>query len=83
MQTQNMAQSTFYIVSESIAQRSGQIQKRYRTKDGRFILDDHDLRRVNFTADEYTNGLQGIEVVTKEQAMRLIKENNNQMGRNT
>ena len=50
----------FYKVTEDIAIRSGLIAERYRTADNKhWILDNKDLSRVRFTADEYINGLSG------------------------
>jgi hypothetical protein len=71
---------TFYKVVENIAQRSGLIFGRYRTKDMNWILDNNDLRRVRFTPDEYIDGLQGVVKITGAEADALIAENNYQMG---
>ena len=71
---------TFYKVVENIAQRSGLILERYRTKDMNWILDNNDLRRVRFTPDEYIDGLQGVVKITGTEADSLIAENNYQMG---
>lgn len=71
---------TFYKVVENIAQRSGLILERYRTKDMNWILDNNDLRRVRFTPDEYIDGLQGVVKITGMEADALIAENNYQMG---
>ena len=76
-----MIESTTFLVTEDIARRSGTIDFRYRTADNHFILGNKDLQRVRFTTEEYLNGLQGIEQITKERADELIKENNYQMGR--
>ena len=70
---------TFYKVVENIAQRSGLILERYRTKDMNWILDNNDLRRVRFTPDEYIDGLQGVVKITGTEADALIAENNYQM----
>lgn len=75
-----MVDIAFYVVSESIARRSGVIEQRYRTKDGRFILDNKDLSRIRFTAQEYTQGLSGVVMVTKQEAYALIRQNNYAMG---
>lgn len=63
----------FYKVTEDIAIRSGLIAERYRTADNEhWILDNKDLSRVRFTADEYINGLSGIEKITENEAETLI-----------
>ena len=63
----------FYKVTEDIAKRSGLIAERYRTADNEhWILDNKDLSRVRFTADEYINGLSGVEKITENEAETLI-----------
>ena len=63
----------FYKVTEDIAIRSGLIAERYRTADNEhWILDNKDLSRVRFTADEYINGLGGVEKITENEAETLI-----------
>lgn len=71
-----------YIVTKDIAQRSGMIASRYRTEDGRFILNERDLARVRLTPEEYVSGLAGVEMITTEVAKTLIRQNNYQMGEN-
>lgn len=66
--------TAFYLVTESIAIRSGLIDRRYRTLDGRFILDNKDLSRVRFTTDEYISGLEGVEKITESEAKTLIAQ---------
>ena len=63
----------FYKVTEDIAIRSGLIAERYRTADNEhWILDNKDLSRVRFTADEYINGLSGVEKITENEAETII-----------
>lgn len=63
----------FYKVTEDIAIRSGLIAERYRMSDNEhWILDNKDLSRVRFTADEYINGLSGVEKITENEAETLI-----------
>ena len=63
----------FYKVTEDIAIRSGLIAERYRTADNEhWILDNKDLSRLRFTADEYINGLSGVEKITENEAETLI-----------
>jgi hypothetical protein len=66
--------TAFYLVTRDIAIRSGLVGKRYRTKDGRYVLDNKDLSRIRFTTDEYINGLNGVEKITEAQAASLIAE---------
>lgn len=64
--------TAFYLVTKEIAIRSGLVDVRYRTLDGRFILDNKDLSRVRFTTDEYVSGLAGVEKITEAEAQTLI-----------
>lgn len=64
----------FYVVTEEVARRAGLQDQRYRTKDGRYILDNNDLGRIALTSDEYISGLHGVEVISKEDAKNMIAE---------
>ena len=64
--------TAFYLVTRDIAIRSGLVDVRYRTLDGRFILDNKDLSRIRFTTDEYVSGLAGVEKITEAEAQTLI-----------
>lgn len=68
------------MVIRDVALRTGEIQYKYRTADGRFIVDARTLSRIRFTSEEIINGLQGIEKITHEEAETLIAKNNYQMG---
>ena len=76
-----MVDISFYLVTEEVARRSGVIDSRYRTEDGRFVLDNKDLSNIRLTSDEYVSGLQGIEKVSRQEASRLIAENNRTLGK--
>lgn len=78
-----MLDTAIYLCTADIARRSGVINSRYRTTDGRYILYDKDLARIQFTTDEYLNGLKGIEKITTDQALRLIKDNHSSLGEDT
>lgn len=75
-----MVEIGFYLVTEAVARRAGVIASRYRTQDGRFVLDDKDLSYIRLTPDEYLHGLEGIERVTKQEALSEIQMENYQMG---
>lgn len=75
-----MVDAGFYLVTKEIALRSGMIDTRYRTQDGRFILNDRDLSRIRFSPNEYLTGLQGIERISASEANTLIAKNGNAMG---
>lgn len=66
--------TAFYLVTRDIAIRSGLVSVRYRTLDGRFILDNKDLSRVRFTTDEYISGLKGVEKISESEAKTLIAQ---------
>ena len=70
-----MIESAFYLVTRDVAQRAGLLGQRYVTKDGYVILDNKDLSRVRFTADEYISGLRGVTKISNEQARSLIAQN--------
>lgn len=75
-----MVDSQDFLVTREVALRTGDIQYKYRTEDGRFIVDARTLSRIRFTSEEIINGLQGIEKITHEEAETLIAKNNYQMG---
>lgn len=75
-----MVDSQDFLVTRDVALRTGEIQYKYRTADGRFIVDARTLSRIRFTSEEIINGLQGIEKITHEEAETLIAKNNYQMG---
>lgn len=72
---------TYFSASVEIARRTGVISSRYRTVDGRFIITDKDMGpvRLTMTPEEYVYGLDVI-LITRQEAMRLIAENNYQTG---
>ena len=73
-------EKVLYVASRDIAERSGMIASRYRTKDGRFILNNRDLSRIRLTADEYVTGRAGVEIVSESEADRLINEGGYRLG---
>lgn len=67
--------SAFYLVTQDIAQRAGVIGRRYKTRDGNYIVDNKDLSHVRFTTDEYMSGLSGIiKKITEQEASLLIAQ---------
>lgn len=72
--------TAFYLVTRDIAIRSGLVDVRYRTLDGRFILDNKDLSRVRFTTDEYVSGLKGVEKISEAEATTLIAQGGYEKG---
>lgn len=75
-----MVDSQDFLVTREVAMRTGDISTKYRTKDGRFIIDARTLSRIQFTSDEMLNGLSGIEKITIEEAETLIAANDFKMG---
>jgi hypothetical protein len=65
-----------YLVSAAIAKRTGFAQQRYITKDGRYIVNDRDLRVARLTDSEKADQ----EQITQEQAKLLIAENGYKTG---
>lgn len=69
-----------YVVTREIALRTGDIRFKYRTNDGRFIVDNRTLAKIRFTSDEIINGLDGVEKITEEEAKTLIARGGYKMG---
>lgn len=69
-----------YVATREIALRTGDIRFKYRTKDGRFIVDNRTLAKIRFTSDEIVNGLDGVEKITEEEAKTLIARGGYKMG---
>lgn len=67
-------------MSRAIAERTGRINSRYRTRDGRYIIDNNDLKRLRLTAEEYITGLKGVERIDDTEAKRLIALGGRAMG---
>ena len=65
-----------YLVNAAIAKRTGFAQQRYITKDGRYIVNDRDLRVARLTDSEKANQ----EQITQELAKLLIAENGYKTG---
>ena len=65
-----------YLVSEAIAKRTGFAQQRYVTRDGRYIVNNRDLRVARLTDAEKADQ----EQITQEQARQLIAENGYKTG---
>lgn len=62
----------FYVISAALAQRIGLVGKRYLTQDGRYIIDNADLKRLSLTSEEFINGVQGLQAINKEEAKAMI-----------
>jgi len=77
-----MEREQLYLASASIAERAHCINSSYRTRDGRYIITESDLRSIGFqmTAEEYVTGLDA-EMITADEAKRLMRENNYLTGR--
>lgn len=69
-----------YVVTRDVALRTGDIKYKYRTEDGRFIVDNRTLSKIKFTSDEIINGLKGVEKITEEEAKELIAKGGYKMG---
>lgn len=69
-----------YLVTREVAERAGVREIRYRTADGRYVLNAKDLRKIVLEPEEFTTGLEGVELVSSRMATRLIKENGSVLG---
>ena len=65
-----------YLVSKSIADRTGFACQRYVTKAGKYIVNDRDLRIAMLTDSEKAQ----LQTITKEQSRQLISENGYKTG---
>ncbi|WP_330940611.1 hypothetical protein [Bacteroides sp. MSB163] len=74
-----MREMKYLKVSADIARRAGVIAVRHRTADGDFIVNESDLRMVRFEPEEYVRGIAG-QVLTEQEAARLIEAGGNQIG---
>lgn len=77
-----MKEEKIYLASEDIAERCHVIDTAYRTKDGRYIISENALRdfRFRMTPEEFVTGL-AVELITRDEAKRLQKENGWAIGR--
>ena len=71
-----------FSVSADIAERARLTEVRYKTKDGRYILTNKDLARLELTPEEYMGGIDVI-LLTEEEAGLLIAEGGFVFGDNT
>lgn len=76
-----MIDFALYLVTEDIAIRCGLANDRYKTQDDKFILDNKDLSRLRLTSQEFINGVEGIEIITKQEADDLIEQGGYTIGR--
>lgn len=74
-----MREMKYLKVSADIARRAGVIDVRHRTADGEFIINESDLRMVRFEPEEYVRGISG-QVLTEQEAAKLIEAGGNQIG---
>lgn len=65
-----------YVVSKEVAERTGFAKQRYVTKDGKYIINDRDLRIAQLTEIEKNS----LEKITKQQSKQLIAENGYKTG---
>lgn len=74
-----MRPTSYFNASHDIAVRSGVIAHRYRTADGRFILNEDDMRHIRLLPAEYSTGIDAIPI-TESEASELIAAGGYQMG---
>lgn len=68
-----MIDTALFLVDAVIAQRAGRMVGRYKTEEGKYILNEKDLEHVRFTTEEYLTGLKGVKKITQAEADELIK----------
>lgn len=69
-----MIDTALFLVDAVIAQRAGRMAGRYKTEEGKYILNEKDLEHVRFTTEEYLTGLKGVKKITQAEADELIKK---------
>lgn len=76
-----MKEKIYFTASADLVRRAGIIASRYRTKDGRYVIDGDDLAKVSMvmTPYDYIHGIDVIQV-SEIEAKNLIAENGYQMG---
>lgn len=76
-----MKKEATFLASADIARRAGVTETNYRLKDGRYVISEKCLRsfRMSMTPEEYAHGLD-VEIVSDEEALRLIKESGYTIG---
>ena len=70
-----MVENVIYLATEEVVKRAGVYETAYMVADGRFIIDNKDIRRIRLTGEEYLTGIAGIERITEHEAELLISEN--------
>ena len=77
-QYKNMKRVSYYSVSAEVARLSGSLATTYRTKDGRFILSEKQVKRIPSSDDKADN--PDIVEIPENEARRLIQLGGYQMG---
>lgn len=75
-----MIKTGYYLATRDVAERCGNIDDVYRVKDGRFVLSDRRLKRINLLPEEYATGIKGITQVSEDEAIVLISANGYKKG---
>jgi hypothetical protein len=74
-----MKVNKIFVVGADIARRAGVIAKCYRTKEGRYVVSQSDLRMLRLEPEEYITGIDA-EIVDLETAKMLIADGGSQIG---
>lgn len=74
--------SSYFLATKDVAIRGGDIENRYRTADGRFVVSGRYLKRITLTSSEFLTGLQGITPISEQEADALIVANGYRKGLN-
>lgn len=78
-----MIQTGYYLATRKVAERCGNIYNTYRVADGRYVVSDRHLKRLVLSPQEYITGIEGIEMVSEQEALKLIKANGKKKGYDT
>lgn len=69
-----MKKETIFLASQAVAEKCGVVETCYRTKDGKFILSEKNLKfyKTVMTPEEFIHGIDA-QIITSEQAAELVK----------
>lgn len=70
-----MVENTLYLATSEVAKRAGVYETAYVTQDGRFVIDSMDIRHIRLDGMESVADIDGLELVSQDQAEQLISEN--------
>lgn len=76
-----MVKEKYFTASAELTRRAGIIESRYRTKDGRYVINGNDLQKLSLvmTPEEFIGGIDVVEI-SETESKRLISEGGYHLG---